>query len=45
MKKINAKYAKDSERDDAISMLKSDVTNMKGDINKILNILTRKENI
>lgn len=45
MKKINVKYAKDSERDDAISMLKSDVTNMKGDINKILNILTRKENI
>lgn len=44
MKIINSKYAKDVERDDTINYLKQDVANMKGDINKILTILTKREN-
>lgn len=44
MKKINPKFAKDAERDDTINFLKNDVANMKGDINKILSILTKNEN-
>ena len=45
MKIINSKYAKDVERDDTINYLKQDVANMKGDINKILTILTKRENV
>lgn len=45
MKIINSKYAKDVERDDTINYLKQDVANMKGDINKILIILTKRENV
>jgi peptidoglycan hydrolase CwlO-like protein len=41
LKQIDPEYAKQQERDDTIDSLKNEVSSLKGDVSRILDLLTK----